>query len=242
MIIISPAADVHVSCSIDWVALVKLTNIGGRVHAVDGAAFWVDVRESGKSAIGKVRVEVVRSLQSVHSVLLHPLIHVGINDVGLIVVLPRNVLLSQGLEDTLSTSSTSIISKQPRSLVRIINIAASRARSGELSIRVGRTRMLSVVGVPKTVVLGEESESAGLFLGLGVDDKRGVAGRLGVLFGLTFDEAAHGGVVGVGGLPLLVDFVGDAGEVVVGIFEGDFIFVWSGTCDIALAIVPSSQK
>jgi len=102
--------------------------------------------------------------------------------------------------------------------------------------------VLSVVRVPETVVLGEESEGAGLFLGLSVDDKGGVAGGFRVLLGLALDETAHGGVVGVGGLPLLVDFVGDTGEVVVGVLERDFIFVGSGTCDIVLAIVSSSQK
>jgi len=198
------------------------------VHAVDGAALRVDVRERGKCAVGKVRVEVVCSLKPVHGVLLHPFVHVRIDDISLVVVLPGNVLLSQGLKDTLRTSSTSIVGKEPRSLISIINESASRARRSELPVRIGRTRVFSVVRIPETVVLCQESEGAGLFLGLGVDDKGGIAGRLGVLFGLTLDEATHGGEVGVGRLPLLVDFVGDTGEVVVGVLERDFVFV--GRC------------
>lgn len=138
--------------------------------------------------------------------LLDPLVHVSVNYVSFIVVFPGNILLRQSLEDGLGTCGSSIVGKESSGLLGVVDETAGRPRSSKLSVWVGRTRVLSVVRVPKAIIFGQVCESAGLLLSLSVDDKGCVAGSFRVLLGLTLDEATHcGEILACDGLPLLVD-------------------------------------
>jgi hypothetical protein len=56
---------------------------------VDGAALRVDVGELGKSSLLEIGVELVCMDKVLHSIFLSPLIHIGVNDIGLIILESR---------------------------------------------------------------------------------------------------------------------------------------------------------
>lgn len=70
-------------------------HVRGGVHGVNGAAFGVDVGKGWQCSIFKIAVEVVCSHETVHGVILYPFVLVGVDDVGFIVVLPSNVLVTE---------------------------------------------------------------------------------------------------------------------------------------------------
>jgi len=204
-------------------------HVGGRVHGVDGAALWVDVRELWKGAVGEVGEEVVSSDKLVHVVVLNPFVLPSVEDVGLVVVLPADAGVVHGLEDGSSASGSGNVGEPARSLVGVVDHTAGGTRGSELTVWVGWTRVLSVVGVEETEALGKSGKGLRGLLAVGLDDERSITWSLAVLLGLTLDETTHvWGVVLAWG-PLLVDLVAGACEVVVWVLERDFVLVWTGT-------------
>lgn len=100
--------------------LLTSCHIRGRVHRVDGAALGVDVTECRQGASLEIRVELICVHELVHGIVLDPLVHPGINDISLVVVLPGDVLLRKRLEDGLGTSGSGHIGRPSKSLLGVV--------------------------------------------------------------------------------------------------------------------------
>ena len=96
-----------------------------------------------------------------------------------------------------------------------------------MPVGVGRSGMLSVVGVKKGKVFGEGSKHLALLFAVRFDDKGAISWRGTILFRLAVDETEHVWHVFMGRLPLLVNLVGDASKVVIRVRQGNLFFVRS---------------
>lgn len=197
------------------------SHVAGRVHAVNAATFGIDVRKLRESAVREVRVELVGVDELVLSIVLDPLIHPSVDDVSLVVVLPRDVGVLEGLEDAHGAVGASGVLEVAGSLVGVVDISAGRARGGELAVGVGRARVLGVVRVPESKVLCKIRKHGALVLAVGLDDERRVAGCLHVLRALALNETHHVGSSVLGRVPFAVNLVGSASEVMVGVLKWD---------------------
>lgn len=205
-------------------------HVAERMHGVDGAAFGVDVGELGEGAVGNVREELIGVDNLLHGVVLDPLVDVRVDDVALVVVLPRDVLLVESLKDGSRTGGSGDVGEPASGLSGgVVDVTAGRAGRGEHTVRVGRSGVLSVVGVEESIVLSQGRKRAALGRVVALDDKGTVTGSGIVLLGLSLNEARHVRDVTAGGLPLAVDLVAGTSEVVVGIRERDLILVRAGT-------------
>lgn len=114
------------------------------MHGVDCTALRVDVGELRKSALLEIVVEFIGVHQLVHSIVLDILIHVGIDDIGLVVVLPGDVLLVQSLEDRSSTSGARHVGKPTGGLVSVVDHPCPRTELACISDRLVRQNYKAV--------------------------------------------------------------------------------------------------
>lgn len=215
---------------------------GGGVHGVHGTAFGVYVRELRERAGFEVGVELVGVLEFGHGVVLHVFVHVGVDDVGFVVVLPGDALLVESFEDGRGASGAGDIRKPSGSLVGVVYHAAGTARCGKLSVRIRRTWVLGVVAIPEAEVRCKSSECRAFFGIICLNDKGSVSRRCVVFVALTLDEAPHSRSVVLAGLPGLVDLVRGSGEVVIWVYERDFRLVRTGADLQWLAIDRPSMR
>lgn len=179
-------------------------HVRGWVHRVNGAALRVDVAELRESALFKIVVELAGMDKLVHRVLLDILVHPSINDISLVVVLPANVLLVESLEDRDGAVGACYVGEPAGRLIGVVHHSASRAGRSELTVGVGRARMLGVVAVEEAKVLCKCGKRLRVLFAVGLDDEAGVARCRIVLFRLALDEAAHCRSVVLARLPVLV--------------------------------------
>jgi len=84
-----------------------------------------------------------------------------------------------------------------------------------------------MVAIPETKVLRESGEGLRVFLAIGFDDKARVSRSSLVLLGLSLDKTSHGDSIIVARLPLLVDLITGAGEVVIRVTQWHLLLVRS---------------
>lgn len=159
------------------------------MHGINGATLGVDVGESWQGSLLKVGVELVGVDDLAHGILLDPLVHPRIDNVGLVVVLPADALLAQRLEDGLDARYARVIGEPARGLIGIVDKTAGRSRCCKLSVGICRSRMLSMlehfismfrakdlfqctyICVKESKILGKVCKNAALVLGICLDDK-----------------------------------------------------------------------
>lgn len=183
------------------------SQVGGRVHRINRAAFGIDVAEVRKRALLKIVVEFICVHQVVHCVVLHILVHIGINDICLVVIFPGDVRLIQRLEDASSAVDTGDVRVPSGSLIRVVNHAAGGPCRCELSVWIGRAWVFSMVGIEEGKVFGQVGEHLGLLFTVCLDNEGAVARRCLVFVGLPLDESSHGRRIVLAGLPLLIDLI-----------------------------------
>lgn len=120
-------------------------HVGGWVHGVYGAALRVDVGERRQSSLLEVFIELVGMDELGHGVLLDPLVHPGVDDIGLVVVLPADTFLAQCLEDGLGAGHARGILGPAVCLEGVVNHSASRSRRSKLAVGVCRSWVLSML-------------------------------------------------------------------------------------------------
>jgi len=91
--------------------------------------------------------------KSILRILLDPLIHPGVDDVGLIIVLPCDALVGQDFEDRLCTARASRIQLPSVGLDGVIDQSTRGSRGGELPIGIRRSWVFGVIAVPESEVL-----------------------------------------------------------------------------------------